>query len=190
MAQPPLQAVTATQQVTADPFKDPKSYTLQKIGTRASFYPFYTSAVALTTQALNPYFAQNNLSYGGGIINHFRFLIDRVKENGLLSVYRGFIPYLLASYELQIADSIFIYLQKKGKMPVNINKLKKPPRRKRKKQNPNQTEEQKKQAEIDFKEANRLREEAKSTKPTPKSIIRYFFYDFGTRALLSTFSVP
>ena len=193
--QPPAQPqeAKAATQLTPEPYKNVNLFYLKKFLYTQATFPFFASTVAITSQAVNPYFAQNNLRYGGSIFQHFKFLIDRIRDNGLFSIYRGFIPYFLVSYEYQLTNYLFVYLQKKGIMPVNVEKLKRAPRRRTrrvKRKEEKMTEQEKKQAEVDLEEAEKLREEVKNTKVTLKSTIKYFLCDFGSRTLFSIIFSP
>ena len=167
-------------QITADPYKEPNWLLLSQFMIRAGFFPLISSNVALTTQAVNPYLLKHGLRYQGNLDEHFRFLGDKIRNGGFRTTFRGIIPFLLGSYEIELVNLALIQLQKIGVMPLDPKNLKKP--RERILRNGNeQNQVVEKEEEANLEEADRLREQALQTPTTPLSLLKYFFCDFGTR---------
>ena len=188
--QAPPEECSNTPQLTPNPYKDPKTFGKAKLVMRPALYPLFASSVVLGTQYVNPYFLNSNSTYETEFKAHFRFIFDRVAEKGISGLYRGFIPNMVASFDFEVVKSLLTYLQMKGYMPVNPQNLKTRRRRRRRRVGPDPPGIEQEQAEIDHKEADRLRTELKNTPITLKSTLKYFICDFGARTLSSVIFWP
>ena len=199
-----------TPEQTTPEFRKPEGFSYESLISRMLIYPGVSSNIALTTQSVNSKLIKQGVKYDGWMLDlqlrgYFRYIVHRYREGGPLSVFRGLLPYLIASYEQDLVKWAQIQLQKRWLMPIDPRKLKKsqeipndstpqnqtatavgesqkPDNLKNEQSQAKKTQGQHDPKQADQSEKSERKNEQDRAITLPR-LFRFFFYDFGTRAL-------